>query len=271
MIMNTALETKDLAYDELLRFEHVHIRYGERELVHDISFSLKAGEILGIAGESGSGKSSLIRAALGLLGNSGRVSLGSIYYKGDNILEYSQSQMQKLRGAEIGMIFQDSASSLCPIRRIGSQMYESMKAHMKISKKQAENKALDLLEKLGLEDPKAILKSYPFELSGGMNQRVGIALSMLLEPRVLLADEPSSALDVIVQEQVICEFKKLNRIFNTAIILISHDIALLGSLADKILVLKDGSCMDYGSKDEIFSSKSSPYTQELLKAIPYLH
>ncbi len=293
--MDMLIPPKQSTQDKpLMRFENICISYGGnggghafgrafgrkskrssadtlgREIIHDVSFSLKAGEILGLVGESGSGKSSLIRAALGLLGHRGTVSSGAIYYKGDNILDYSEAQLQGLRGAEIGMIFQDCASSLCPIRRIGTQVYESMRAHMKVSKVQAQEKALALFTRLGFKDPLSIWNSYPFELSGGMSQRVGIALSMLLEPSVLLADEPTSALDVIVQEQVLEELKKLNEMFNTAIILVSHDMALVAALADKILVLKDGRCMDYTTRQELFSSKSSSYTKELLAALPRL-
>lgn len=172
--------------ETLLRYEHVDIAYLGQPAVEDVSFSLSPGEILGIVGESGSGKSTLIKAAMGLLGSEGRVTGGSIRYKGRDLTALPQKELRKLCGPELGYIFQSAGSAFCPIRTVGAQLYEAMREHGKISKALFEERALEMLAKLGFEDGKRILTSYPFELSGGMQQRVGIAAAMLLSPGVLL-------------------------------------------------------------------------------------
>ena len=168
------------------------------------------------------------------------------------------------------MIFQDAAASLCPIRTVGEQIYESMSAHKKITREQAMNKALDLFEKLQFKDGKRIWNSYPFELSGGMNQRVGIAAAMLMEPAVLLADEPTSALDIAVQKQVMMEMLHLRKLFGTAIILVTHDIGVVSMMADTVLVLKDGYIREYGPAQQVLQAPEDAYTQTLLAAVPKL-
>ena len=190
---------------EVIRYEHVDISYKGKRVVHDVSFSVEKGEILGIVGESGSGKSTLIKAAMGLLGKDGLVTRGDIWYKGMDLPDLKPGEMRKLCGPELGMIFQTAGSSFCPIRTVRAQLYEFMTEHKKIKADVFENQAEELLEKFGFEDPKRVLDSYPFELSGGMQQRVGIAAAMLLNPKILMADEPTSALDVTVQKQVIEE------------------------------------------------------------------
>ena len=160
--------------NELLRYDHVHIAYGDLEAVSDVSFSLAAGEILGIAGESGCGKSTLIKAAMGLLGADGAVTRGDIYYAGRKITSLTEKERRSLNGPEIGMIFQNAGGSFCPIRTVGAQLYETVSEHGSVSKKEFRAQALEILERLGFEDGEWVLKSYPFELSGGMQQRVGI-------------------------------------------------------------------------------------------------
>lgn len=255
---------------ELLSFEHVEISYGGESVVHDVSFSIKPGEILGLVGESGSGKSTLIKAAMGLLGTGGLVTKGDILFEGKNIPDQPEKELRKIRGAKIGMIFQDAGASLCPIRTIGEQIYESMSAHRPISKEDARDKAYSLFEKLHFKDSKRIWDSYPFELSGGMNQRAGIAIAMLMDPAVLLADEPTSALDVAVQKQVVLEMKQLRDMFGTAIILVTHDIGVVSAMADTVLVLKDGKQMEYGAAQQVLQFPENDYTKKLLAAVPKL-
>ena len=253
---------------ELLSYEHVEISYGGTPVVHDVSFSVKPGEILGLVGESGSGKSTLIKAAMGLLGDNGLVTKGDILFDGKNIPDLPEKELRKIRGAKIGMIFQDAGASLCPIRTIGEQIYESMSAHMDISKADAQDRAFTLFEKLHFQDSRRIWDSYPFELSGGMNQRAGIVIAMLMNPAVLLADEPTSALDMAVQKQVVLEMKQLRELFGTAIILVTHDIGVVSAMADTVLVLKDGHEIEYGQK--VLQAPEQAYTKKLLAAVPKL-
>ena len=255
---------------EVLSYQSVEISFNGQAVVHDVNFSLHAGEILGIVGESGSGKSTLLKAAMGLLGKSGMVTRGDIWFQGKDIPDLSKKEMQKICGEKIGMIFQDAGASLCPIRTIGEQIYESITAHKKMTREETKEKALGLFEKLKFQDGERIWNSYPFELSGGMNQRVGIAIAMLMEPPVLLADEPTSALDVAVQRQVVQEMLALRALFGTAIILVTHDIGVVSAMADSILVLKEGEVMEYGAAKQVLEAPQNAYTRKLLSAVPRL-
>ena len=256
--------------EELLRYDHVDISYNGFLAVKDVSFTLEPGEILGIVGESGCGKSTLIKAAMGLLGSTGMVTRGDIWYKGKNLPDLPPKELRKLNGPELGMIFQSAGSSFCPIRTIGAQLYETMTEHEKISKAEFLDRAMELLGKLGFEDGKRVLGSYPFELSGGMQQRVGIAAAMLLNPRVLLADEPTSALDVSVQKQVVEEMLLVRKTFGTAIVLVAHNIGVIGAMADKVLVMKNGEAVEYGDTRQVLGSPQAEYTRQLLSAVPRL-
>lgn len=256
--------------EELLTFQDVEISYNGQAVVQDISFALHPGEILGIVGESGSGKSTLLKAAMGLLGKSGTVTRGDICFAGQNIPDLLEAALRSIRGRKIGMIFQDSAASFCPIRTIGSQLYESMAAHSSISREEARSKALDLFAKLQFQDGHRIWDSYPFELSGGMNQRVGIAAAMLLQPQVLLADEPTSALDAVVQKQAVQEILQLRQLFGTGIILVTHDIGVASAMADSVLVLQEGRVMEYGTAAQVLHQPQNAYTRQLLAAVPRL-
>lgn len=256
--------------EPLLTYRLVEVSFNGRAVTHDVSFTLHAGEILGIVGESGSGKSTLLKAAMGLLGNGGLVTKGDIWFKGKDLPDLPEKELRKICGAGIGMIFQDAGASLCPIRTIGEQIYESMSAHMEITRSQAREKALALFEKLQFKDGQRIWNSYPFELSGGMNQRAGIAIAMLMEPPVLLADEPTSALDVAVQKQVIEEMLHLRELFGTAIILVTHDIGVVSAMADTVLVLKDGRIMEFGTAQQVLHEPRDAYTRKLLAAVPKL-
>ena len=255
---------------KILTYDSVEISFGGKAVVHDVSFSLEHGEILGLVGESGSGKSTLIKAAMGLLGSDGLVTRGDIRYMDQNILDIPEKEQRKIRGAGIGMIFQDAGASLCPIRTIGEQIYESMRAHKKITRSEAKSRAMDLFDKLNFKDSQRVWDSYPFELSGGMNQRAGIAIAMLMNPPILFADEPTSALDVSVQRQVVREMLKLRELFGTAIVIVTHDIGVVRAMADTVLVLKNGKTVEYGTADRVLDHPQDPYTRKLLEAVPKL-
>ena len=255
---------------EILRYEHVDITYNGYRAIKDVSFTVSEGEILGIVGESGSGKSTLIKAAMGLLGDTGLVTRGDIWYKGKNLPDLSASELRRLNGPELGMIFQYAGSSFCPIRTVGAQLYESMTEHKHISKEDFRILAFALLEKIGFDNAQRILESYPFELSGGMQQRVGIAAAMLLNPSVLLADEPTSALDVSVQKQVVEEMLLVRRTFGTAIVLVTHNIGVIGAMADKVLVMRNGETVEYGETRQVLEDPKEEYTKLLMSAVPRL-
>ena len=255
---------------EILRYEHVDISFNGKAVVEDVSFTLDDGEILGIVGESGSGKSTVIRAAMGLLGHEGQVTRGDIYYRGMDLPDLSPAEMRKLNGPDLGMVFQSAGASFCPIRTVGAQLYESMVEHKATDKREFGRRASELLRKIGFTDPQRILDSYPFELSGGMQQRVGIAAAMLLEPKVLLADEPTSALDVSVQKQVVEEMLLVRRTFGTAIVIVTHNIGVIGAMADNVLVMKDGRIVEYGETRQVLDHPRMAYTRELMAAVPRL-
>ena len=255
---------------EVIRYEHVDISYKGKRVVHDVSFSVEKGEILGIVGESGSGKSTLVKAAMGLLGRDGLVSRGDIWYKGMDLPDLKPGEMRKLCGPELGMIFQTAGSSFCPIRTVRAQLYEFMTEHKKIKMDVFEKQAEELLEKFGFDDPKRVMDSYPFEISGGMQQRVGIAAAMFLNPKILMADEPTSALDVTVQKQVIEEMLMVRKTFGTSILLVTHNMGVIRAMADKVLVLHEGEIMEYGVIEEVFEQPQSAYTKKLLAAVPKL-
>lgn len=256
--------------EAILKYDRVELSYLGQPVVQDVSFSLEPGEILGIVGESGSGKSTLIKAAMGLLGSEGCVTKGQICYRGRNLLGLPSKELRKLNGPELGYIFQNAGSAFCPIRTVGVQLYETMKEHGKISKAEFEEKAMDTLEKLGFDNGKRILSSYPFELSGGMQQRVGIAAAMLLNPSVLFADEPTSALDVTIQKQVVEEMLMVRETFGTAIVLVAHNLGVVGAMADNVMVLKDGKTVEYGKTQEVLTDPQSDYAKSLLAAVPRL-
>ena len=255
---------------EILRYEHVDISYNGRLAVRDLSFTLDEGEILGIVGESGSGKSTLIKAAMGLLGRDGLVTRGDIWYKGKNLPDLKEKELRRLNGPELAMIFQNAGASFCPIRTVGAQLYEGMAEHGAISKAEFRALAVELLQNLGFENGGRILDSYPFELSGGMQQRVGIACAMLMNPSVLLADEPTSALDVSVQKQAVEEMLLVRKSFGTSIIIVTHNIGVVGAMADRVLVMKNGEAVEYGETAQVLECPREDYTRKLMSAVPRL-
>ena len=258
----------------ILEYRNVDIHYGKKQVIENVLLSMKPGEILGIVGESGSGKSTLIRAAMGLLGEGGTVTQGQILYQGTNttidMTQIHGEEMRRLRGAEIAMIFQNAGASLCPIRTIEEQLYEAVLEHESISKGEIRDRALELFEQLRFTNGEQILKSYPFEFSGGMNQRVGIVLAMVLRPRLLLADEPTSALDVTVQLQVLREMKKLRDMYGTSIVLVTHNIGVVNYLADNVAVMHQGKLVEYGTKEDVLNHPQDAYTKKLIGSVLHL-
>lgn len=259
--------------EPLLRVEQVTICYNKEPVVQNVSFALREGEILGIVGESGSGKSTVLKAVMGLLGGAGRVTGGHIYYKEKNLTDLSGEELRKLLGPEIGMVFQDSGASFCPIRTVGNQLCESLREHgllnggRRAARRESDRRAARIMEKIGLTDPERVLDSYPFELSGGMNQRVGICGAMMLHPSLLLADEPTSALDVTVQKQVVEALRQMRYQYKTAMIVVTHNIGVAGALADQVLVLQNGRVMDYGPTDQVLHHSKNAYTKNLMDSV----
>lgn len=247
---------------ELLKFQNVNISYEKKQVLYDISFSLSSGEILGIVGNSGCGKSTLLKSILSLEGP--KVTKGDILFKDMSLLSLNNEDMRQIRGKSISMVFQESGIHTNPLKTVGDTVFESMRAHCAISKMDSLDTAVHIFESLSLPDPERILSSYPFELSGGMNQRVGIALAMLNKPSIILADEPTSALDPIVAVQIVNELKSLREKYNTAIILVTHNIKIARSITDTIMVLDHGKIADYGNTKEVLSSPKSEFTKELI-------
>ena len=256
--------------NSLLRVEHVTISYNGKPVVQDVSFELRQGEILGIVGESGSGKSTIIKAIMGLLGEEGLVTRGDIWYRGENLTDMNTKKLRKYLGTEIGMVFQDCKGALCLVRKIGAQIYEAVSEHEKISRRAVRERAGEIMRKIGLDDSDRVLDSYPFELSGGMNQRVGICTAMIMRPKLLLADEPTSALDVTVQKQVVEELLLMRREYDTAMILVTHNIGVVRLMADRILVLQNGQMRDYGETEAVLDHSEDPYTKTLMSSVLHL-
>lgn len=254
----------------LLSVKDVSITYGASPTptVEGVSFDMDEGDIVSIVGESGSGKSTVIRAILGCLPGEGYVSDGDIVFEGRSLLEYTNDEWLDLRGTEISMIFQDSGAMINPIRRIGAQYVEYIRAHTDLSKKEAHDKGVEMLERMRLPDGDNIMHSYPFQLSGGMRQRVGIAMAMTFQPKLLLADEPTSALDVTTQAQIVRQMMELRDEYGTSIIIVTHNIGVAAYMADKLIVMKSGHVVDSGDRDQILNHPTSDYTRNLLASVP---
>ena len=250
--------------DEILSVENISVAYGQKIIVRDVNFSVKRGEILIIAGESGSGKSTILKAIGGLLGKYGNVVDGKIFFDGQEITFLNENQRRKMAGEAIGIIFQNAGASFCPIRTIGEQIFEAVRAHRDWDKKFFRERAVDLMQKINLSPE--VLEEYPFRLSGGMAQRAGILAATILEPKLLLADEPTSALDFVTQVSVVKELLKLRERQKISIIMVTHDLKIAKLMADKILILKNGLTVELGTREQIFNAPREIYTQELIKA-----
>ena len=255
----------------MLDIKDVTIQYGDSgEAVRGLSLHLNPGEILGIVGESGSGKTTVIRSVIGLLPGLGRVTSGDIVFDGRSLLNLKAAEWQKIRGNELAMIFQDSGAMINPIRRVGSQFIEYLKTHSDMTKNEAHSRAVEMLELMRLPDGENIMRSYPFQLSGGMRQRVGIAMAMSFRPKLLLADEPTSALDVTTQAQIVRQMMEMHEKYGTAILLVTHNIGVAAYMSDRLVVMKDGQVVEEGSRDDIIHNPQHSYTRKLLDATPLM-
>ncbi len=253
----------------LLEFDGVSVEYSGARVLHDVSLSVMSGESLGIAGESGSGKSTLLKAAVSLLGHGDTVSAGRILFRGTDMAGMTAEELRCLRGAEVGMVFQDCLASFAPTRTLRSQLAESLAAHGRCLTGW-ESHACELLSRFGIADPMRVLDSYPFQLSGGMGQRAGIVFALMLEPSIILADEPTSALDAVSQKMVVEELARLCCERGTSLVVVSHNMAVIKRLAGKVVILKEGEVVEAGATDAVFAAPSRPYTRELLAAVPAL-
>lgn len=258
----------------LLDVKNLEINFFDHDapetVVHDLSFTLNEGEILGIVGESGSGKSMTAMAIAGLLSRKDMEKKGEIFYDGKNLLTCPRKELRQIQGKEISMVFQEPMTSLNPLQKIGKQVEEVLKIHTDLSKEERYKKVLSILEDVELKNPEEICKKYPHELSGGMRQRVMIASAMIMTPKILIADEPTTALDVTVQEQIITLLKDLCRKRKTSILFISHDLSLVRQLCERVLVMQNGYLVEQGNVDEIFENPQEEYTKQLIEAIPKL-
>lgn len=254
----------------LLDVKNLDVSYGDKLTVTGANLELDKGEILSIVGESGSGKTTVIRAIMGCLPGRGHVSGGSITFDGRDMLKNTREDWRKISGSEMSMIFQDSGNMINPIRRVGEQFIDYILAHApQKSKAEAAEMAKDMLNKVRLPNPQNIMNSYPFELSGGMRQRVGIAMAMIFSPKLLLADEPTSALDVTTQAQIIRQIVDVRNEYNAAVILVTHNIGVASYVSNKLMVMKNGRVVESGGR-EVIENPQHAYTKELLAAVPVL-
>ncbi len=247
---------------------HFFTRKGIVKAVNDVSFSLKKGEIIGLVGESGAGKPITGFSILRLIDEPGRIVSGKIEFERDDLLKKSDKEMQRIRGNRISMVFQDPQTSLDPVFTIGYQIKEALKTHQKIGPKELHRKAIQLLKSVGIPSAEERLKDYPHQFSGGMRQRVVIAIAIASNPSLIIADEPTTALDVTIQAQVLSLMRNLVRQQGTSMILITHDIAMVGQFCNKICVMYAGNLVEQGTAEQVIRTPTHPYTKGLLRSIP---
>ncbi|QHO67896.1 ABC transporter ATP-binding protein [Pediococcus pentosaceus] len=257
------LEVKNLAID-------FHTYAGTVKAIRDVSFDLHQGETLAIVGESGSGKTVTTKTIMGLLANNAEVIGGTVELHGKNILKMNDRELQDVRGKNIAEIFQDPMTSLDPTMKVGRQVAEPLMIHQKISKEKAQKRALEMLKLVGIKDAEKRINDYPHQFSGGMRQRIVIAIALICNPEILIADEPTTALDVTIQAQILDLMKELQAKISTSIIFITHDLGVVASMADRVAVMYAGKIVEYGSVDEIFYNPQHPYTWGLLNSMPTL-
>ena len=259
--------------DTLLKVKSLTVAYdGEKEVLNNIELDVKQKEIIAIVGESGSGKTTLIKSLLHILPANVHIKSGEIIFNGRDLRTCTKQEWQMIRGNDICMIFQNPGSFFNPIMKMGKQFMDNIRSHKKISKAEAKKKVLVTLQKMGFseQDCQRIYHAYPFELSGGMKQRVAIAMALALEPKLILADEPTSALDVITQEQIIQELMKMRDHFDTSILMVTHNIASAAYIADRMLVMHKGEVMEFADTAQIIHQPRTAYTKSLLQAVPEL-
>ena len=262
-------------YEHLLSVKNLHTSFftenGEVQAVNGVSFNLDAGKVLGIVGESGSGKSVTAYSIMQILADTGKIVEGEIYYKGEDISKWNEAKMRTFRGKCCSIIFQDPMTSLNPVFTIGNQLMEAINIHSKKSKEEARARAIEMLQLVGINEPEKRLKQYPFELSGGMRQRVMIAMALACEPDILIADEPTTALDVTIQAQILELMQDLQKKLGMAIIMVTHDLGVIAELCDEIVVMYGGRFCERGTADEIFYNPRHKYTKGLLRSIPNIN
>ena len=261
-----------MAEPSLLEVKNLNIEFHDHLIpvtaVYDFDLELIAGEIVGLVGESGSGKSMSALAIAGLLSRRDMHKRGQILFDGLDLLTCERSKLRKIQGNEISMIFQEPMTSLNPVKRIGWQIEESLRIHTELNKEERYQKAIEMMKEVELPDPERLYRQYPHELSGGMRQRVMIAAAMICNPRILIADEPTTALDVTIQAQIVELLKRMNREKQTSILFISHDLSLVKQLCERVLVMKGGYIVETGLTQEVFAHPEEEYTQRLIAAIP---
>lgn len=262
--------------EQILKINNLRVSFMSRdhefEAVKGVSFEVRKGETLGIVGESGSGKSVTARSIMRLLPSPPSfMKEGEIFFQGENLAHKTEKEMEQIRGRDISMIFQDPMTSLNPTIRVGKQIAESLIKHQKLSKKEAKSQAIELLKLVGIRDSETRYNQYPHEFSGGMRQRVMIAIALACQPTLLIADEPTTALDVTIQAQILNLMKNMQERFGTSIILITHDLGVVAGMCDRVVVMKNGEIVETGTTEEIFESPKHPYTLKLLNALPRLN
>ncbi|WP_077623433.1 ABC transporter ATP-binding protein [Sediminibacillus massiliensis] len=261
--------------EKILEVKDLHVTFktygGEVQAVRGVDFHLMKGETLAIVGESGCGKSVTSNSIMRLIPSPpGKIANGSILYKGKDLVKVSDKDMRKIRGVDISMIFQDPMTALNPTLTIGDQLTEGLKQHKNVSGSEAKQQALDMMKLVGIPNPEERLKQYPHQFSGGMRQRIVIAMALICEPDLLIADEPTTALDVTIQAQILELFGKIQKRTGVSIILITHDLGVVAKIADRIAVMYAGKIIESGTKKEIFYQAKHPYTQGLLNSVPRL-
>jgi peptide/nickel transport system ATP-binding protein len=261
-----------MSASQLLDVRELTVRFptpdGVVQAVSDVSFSLNRGEVLGIVGESGSGKSVTNLAIMGLLNRKRAEVTGEVMFEGDDLLNLPAQQLRAIRGKDIAMIFQDPFASLHPMYRVGDQIVEAVRAHSNVSRDVAFSRTVELLEQVGIPNARARARDYPHQFSGGMRQRAMIAMALVHNPSVLIADEPTTALDVTVQAQILELIDRVRRDFDVGVILVTHDLGVVSETVDSVLVMYAGRIREYGSADEVFGAPQDPYTWGLLDSMP---